>query len=273
MAIKKLLFDYSCKFSDFFTKNSSVRKIDFLIFHHVQATSAREAVEQFLHHKVSSHFLIDEDGTIFLLVDENDIAYHAGISHWKGFEGLNKNSIGIEFINSKPFEKKFTEAQMLSGIKLAKNLILKYNILPQNILGHSDIAYYAATSVIEDSKESVPENMVGFLDRKQDPSHLFDWKFLAKNGVGIFVDIANDKNFDYEKDKVLFDAESKDAKILEIKKKLANFGYKITNFNNEFDLEMQLLTRVFHRHFNQQKFLEKKNIYLVIYGGKVRKLF
>lgn len=257
MAAQKLSIDKSHKFSDFFTKSESVRKVDFLIFHHVAATSAIDAIDQFLHYKVSSHFLIDEAGVVYELVDENDIAYHAGISHWKGFEGLNKNSIGIEFVNSQPFEKKFSEVQMRSGVELAKSLILKHKIPPQNILGHSDIGYYVETSLVEASQTIVPKNMVGFLDRKQDPSHLFDWQFLAKNGVGIFVDIVADKNFDYAKDKVLFNLGNKDAQIAEIKKKLSKFGYKVTNFNDEFDIEMQLLVRVFHRHFNQQKFLGK----------------
>ncbi len=216
--------DRSKKFLEFFEAQNSPRKIDFLVLHHVEANSVEHAIEQFCEHKVSAHFLIDESGKIFELVDENDTAYHAGVSFWKGFEGLNKNSIGIEFINSSPFTKKFETAQMLAGVRLCKYLIAKYQL---EVVGHSDIGY---------------EKETGFLDRKQDPSHLFDWQFLAENGVGIFPQVA----FDETK---LVELGNKNTEIKSIKQKLKNFGYRVTNLNDEFDLEMQALVRVFNRRF------------------------
>ena len=218
-----------------FLKQDSAREINFLILHHIEADSAEQAIEQLLEHKVSSHFLIAENGEIFQLVDENDIAYHAGVSFWNGCDGLNKSSIGIEILSKDAVNFGFSEIQMQSCLALCQNLQKKYQIKKRNILGHSDIAYSS-------------EN--GFLDRKQDPSHLFNWKFLAENNVGIFPKIFLPEN----EDKMLFELGNKDSAIKEIKENLAKFGYKITNFTDEFDLEMQLLTRVFHRHFNQEKF-------------------
>lgn len=230
--MKSLEINKNKKFSEFFDVVNSVRKIDFLVLHHVQANSVQHAIDQFLDCKVSSHFLIDECGEIFQLVDENNIAYHAGVSFWRGVDGLNKTSIGIEFINSAPFDKKFELVQMQAGVELCKYLIKKYNIEAQNIVGHSDIAY---------NKET------GFLDRKQDPSHLFDWKFLAQNGVGFYPD-----NLFIESCNLLFEYEDVDCKIEEIKKSLIKFGYKVSNLNNNFDLEMMCLVRVFNRRFNQR---------------------
>lgn len=230
-----LKINRSKQFQEFFDRQNLSRKIDFLILHHIEAISVEDAVIQLCEHEVSSHFIIDEEGRIFSLVDENNIAYHAGFSFWKGFEGLNKNSIGIEFINSSPFTKKFTTKQMQAGVELCQYLVKKYRIEVKNILGHSDIAY---------------DSTSGFLDRKQDPSHFFDWKFFAENNVGIFPQISLPNN----EDKKLFELGNKDSAIKEIKKKLGKFGYKITNFGDQFDLEMQLLARVFHRHFNQEKF-------------------
>lgn len=43
---------------------------------------------------LSVHFLIDNDGTIYQLLDMNHIAYHAGSSKW------NANSIGVEISNA-----------------------------------------------------------------------------------------------------------------------------------------------------------------------------
>jgi len=224
------MINNSKKFDEFFTKSQENRKIDFLVLHHIEASSADHAIDQLRHFKVSAHFLIDEKGEIFQLVDENDIAYHAGHSFWKGLDGLNSYSIGIEFINKSPFEKKFEKAQMISGAKLCLDIIQKYQILPSNIVGHSDIAYN-------------PEN--GLLDRKQDPSHLFDWQFLVQNGVGIFPEI----NHDNSQNKKLFEFGDKNANIVKIKEKLAEFGYKVINFNDEFDAEMVMLARVFNRRF------------------------
>jgi N-acetylmuramoyl-L-alanine amidase len=227
------------KFTDFFEQKNS-RNIDFLVLHHIAANSPDHAILQLLKHQVSSHFLIDEVGNIFELVDENNIAYHGGVSYFRGFDGLNKNSIGVEFINSSPFTKKFEVLQMQAGVALCQYLIAKYNIKKQNIVGHSDIAYNS-------------EN--GFLDRKQDPSHLFDWAFLAKNNISVYPKIS----LSYQNDQLLFGTKDKSPKIKNIKQKLAKFGYKVNNFNDEFDLEMEALTRVFHRRFNQEKFEGNSN--------------
>lgn len=46
--------------------------------------------------KVSCHYLIDVDGEIVQLVDENLRAWHAGVSSWRGAIDVNSRSIGIE---------------------------------------------------------------------------------------------------------------------------------------------------------------------------------
>ena len=43
---------------------------------------------------LSVHFLIDNDGTIYQILDINHIAYHAGSRKW------NANSIGVEIANA-----------------------------------------------------------------------------------------------------------------------------------------------------------------------------
>jgi len=219
-----ILIDRSKKFSEFFEKKIEPRNIEFLVLHHIAANSAEHAIKQLCEYQVSSHFLIEEDGKIFELVDENDVAYHAGVSYWRGVDGLNKTSIGIEFINSAPFEKKFEVAQMQAGLELCQHLITKYKITSENIVGHSDIAY---------SRET------GLPDRKQDPSHLFDWCFLEQNGVGIFPEFSVDV--------------SNKQKVFELKNNLKNFGYRVMNLNDEFDQELQGLITVFKRRFHADR--------------------
>ncbi len=235
---KPMIIDKSRRFADFFTRHEGNRAIDCLVLHHMAADSIDDGLQKLAKHEVSAHFVIDEAGKIFEIVDENDIAYHAGVSFWGGEDGLNKSSIGIEFINSAPFEKKFSDAQMIAGVELCKYLKAKYQIANNDIVGHSDIAYQGL-----------------LLDRKQDPSHLFDWKFLAFNGVGIYPQV------NVEQDLVLFEAGDVDEKILVIKKKLAKFGYRVLNLNGQFDEEMQCLARVFNRRFNQESFVVNSDIW------------
>src|SRR4051794_27183131 len=49
--------------------------------------------------KVSCHYLVDEDGTIYRLVDEAKRAWHAGRSRWRGVSDVNSASVGIEIVN------------------------------------------------------------------------------------------------------------------------------------------------------------------------------
>jgi len=217
---------------DCFKIYENTRKIDFLIFHHLKANSYEEAIEALENHGVSANYLIDKNGNIVQIVDDNNIAYHAGVSHWNGYENLNLNSLGIEMINSDPFENNFSKSQMKSAIILSQYLIDKYQILPRYVLGHSDIAYHRDNN---------------FLDRKQDPSHLFDWELLAENNIGLYPNIIID-----EPEILKFEINDVDDEIFNIKNKLRFFGYKVSQINNIFDEEMLYLTRVFNRHFNNK---------------------
>ena len=225
--------DRTKRFSKFFKKYSGVRDIDFLVLHHVGASNLDEAIGLFKEYEVSANFIIGQDGKIFELVEENNIAYHAGISHWAGVNNLNSTSIGIEFFSPDPFKQGFSDQQMEAGLKLCQKLIKTHKIKAKNIVAHSDIGY---------------DKKTGLLNRKTDPSHLFNWKFLAENGVGFYPKI------DDSSDRMLFKKGDKAEEILEVKIDLKKFGYKIDNLNNIFDEEMEKLTIVFNRRFNQNSF-------------------
>ncbi len=114
--------------------------------------------------KVSCHYLIRRNGNIIQMVNEKNIAWHAGKSRWKNFMNLNKNSLGIELVNKghKFGYQNFTNQQIQSLISLCKLLKRKYTIKKENFLGHSDIAPL----------------------RKIDPGEKFPWKRLSINGLG-----------------------------------------------------------------------------------------
>ena len=216
----------------------SPRSVKYLVLHHIASDSVQEAMAMLVQHQVSAHFLIDFAGNVLELVAENNIAYHAGTSYWQGQNGLNENSIGIEFLNPQPEILPFTSQQLQTGLALLQYLIKKYHISQNSILGHSDIAYF------NDSQ---------LLNRKQDPSILFDWQFLAKNGVGFFPKINCQEDF------IQFSFGDCHQDISQIKQKLHFLGYKVLEFSGQFNLHMQQLTIVFNRHFNN--IFSKENNY------------
>lgn len=232
-------FDYPEKLVKFKPKKEN----KFLVLHNIAVGNIEKIVELFKKNLVSAHYIIDVNGEIFQLVDEKKIAFQAGISFWRGEENLNQNSIGIEFVNIDAYSKKFPKVQLDAGVKLCKDIIERNKILPQNIAGHSDIAYFPD---IEPYKNF---GLSGMLNRKQDPSHLFDWKYFAENGVGFWYD---ESKIDFEKTDVDFYFGQKNSGIKNIKRKLGRIGYK-TNLSDYFDLEFKNLVIVFCRRFVPSK--------------------
>jgi len=155
----KLARKYSINFT--LTKRSK-KMIKFVIIHYTGMKSESSAIKKLCDSKsnVSSHYYIKYNGDILQLVPELYEAWHAGKSTWKNYNSINKYSIGIEISNPghQYHYKKYTRQQITSLKKLLKNLMKKYNIKRQAILGHSDIAP----------------------DRKKDPGEKFPWNELAK---------------------------------------------------------------------------------------------
>jgi N-acetylmuramoyl-L-alanine amidase len=144
--------------------------VDHLVLHYTGMQSAAAAIARLRDSaaKVSSHYVVDEDGTVYRLVDEEHRAWHAGVSFWRGARALNDRSIGIEIVN--PGHewgfRAYPEAQMTAVRDLCIGILGRHKIPARNVVGHSDIAP----------------------DRKQDPGELFDWRWLAAAGVGLWTD-------------------------------------------------------------------------------------
>ena len=152
---------------NFDLKKRSSKSITAIIIHYTGMQSERESLKKLtsFHSKVSCHYLINRTGTVFRLVHDNYVAWHAGKSRWANFKNLNKNSIGIELVNRghKYGYQSFTKIQLKKLLILCKKLKRKYRIKNQFILGHSDIAPL----------------------RKIDPGEKFPWDYLFSKGVGI----------------------------------------------------------------------------------------
>jgi N-acetylmuramoyl-L-alanine amidase len=115
--------------------------------------------------RVSAHYVLAEDGTAYRLVAEDCVAWHAGRSHWRGREGLNATSIGIEIVNLHGDRHDYPPQQIAALIELCSGILARHPaIAPRNVVGHSDIA---------------PQ-------RKIDPGRRFPWQTLAAAGIGLW---------------------------------------------------------------------------------------
>ena len=92
--------------------------------------------------QVSAHYLVDEDGTIYRLVEEANRAWHAGKSRWRGVTDVNSASVGIEIVNpGHEFGyRPFPDEQMASVIPLVADIKERHGIGRGNVVGHSDVA-------------------------------------------------------------------------------------------------------------------------------------
>jgi N-acetylmuramoyl-L-alanine amidase len=142
--------------------------IDILLMHYTGMQSGAAAVARLCDadSRVSSHYTVDEDGTVYSHVAEEHRAWHAGVSYWAGETNVNARSIGIEIVNpGHEFGyREFPEAQIAAVIELANGILTRHKIPPARVLGHSDVA---------------PA-------RKADPGELFPWARLAEQGIGLW---------------------------------------------------------------------------------------
>lgn len=110
--------------------------------------------EQIRGAEVSSHFFVRRDGEVVQFVDADARAWHAGRSNWRGREGCNDASVGIELEGLEGL--RFEPAQYTALVRLCQALHQRYPVV--DIAGHEHIAP----------------------GRKQDPGPGFDWGFLQQ---------------------------------------------------------------------------------------------
>lgn len=144
----------------------------YIIMHYTDMKTAQEALDRLCDPaaEVSAHYTIDEGGTVYRHVGEDKRAWHAGKSYWRGITDMNSHSIGIELVNPGHSHgyREFPRTQMEALADLAQDIMARHAMPPENVLGHSDIAP----------------------GRKVDPGHLFDWRWLALRGIGVWPEEA-----------------------------------------------------------------------------------
>ena len=99
-----------------------------------------ESMASFLENskEVSCHFLVARNGKCYQFMSPDYCARHAGKSECDGIKGLNSCSIGIEF--QLPVGGKLTRAQAATGTALITGLAIEYDIGPDGVRTHAEIA-------------------------------------------------------------------------------------------------------------------------------------
>ncbi len=206
--------------------NFNERKLplSILVLHYTGMESGQAAIDRLRDPKaeVSAHYVVEEDGRVFGLVDENKRAWHAGRGEWAGVTDVNSASIGIEIVNGGHDYglPDFPDVQIDSVIALCSAIVDRHAIKPVNVIGHSDLAP----------------------GRKTDPGEKFPWAKLAQAGLGLWPDPqAPDR-------RNLFASGDRDRGVAAAQRGLAMIGYGVSVTGVFDDMTVDCVT-AFQRRF------------------------
>ncbi|KEG19635.1 N-acetylmuramoyl-L-alanine amidase [Bartonella bacilliformis] len=230
---------YKIDYNSYRSIKSFNRRVRFLVLHYTAIDFAM-SITALTGANVSAHYLIPDplektyieagfkDMRIFNLVDENERAWHAGVSSWAGHTNLNDTSIGIEIVNLATGVPggfpPYNPIQIDAVKELGSNILQRYpDIVPTNVVAHSDIAP----------------------TRKSDPGPSFPWKELYRVGIGAWYD-------DDLKEKYQATFLKNIPPQSEIIAQLRQYGYDTSIANTESGYKA--LIRAFQMHFRQETY-------------------
>jgi N-acetylmuramoyl-L-alanine amidase len=206
------------------------RKADLILLHYTGMQTGEAALERLCsaESKVSSHYVVFEDGRIVQCVPEERRAWHAGVSFWAGETDINSCSIGVEIVN--PGHEfgyiDFPLRQIAAVISLCKSIITRCGpISADRVLGHSDVAP----------------------TRKQDPGERFPWGLLHESGVGHWVRPAP---LTLDGRQLKFGDRGDPVRWLQ--RALRGYGYGVEETGHYDELTRDVVT-AFQRHFRQAR--------------------
>ena len=203
---------------------NGVTRPDILLLHYTGMSSTEAALERLCDPvaRVSSHYLVFEDGRILQLVPESRRAYHAGESSWEGTHDINSRSIGVEIGNQgHDFGcPEFPAIQTAAVIALAHDIVARCAIARHRVLAHSDVAP----------------------GRKRDPGERFPWPRLAAAGVGLWVPPAPICSGG------TLEPGDRGTEVADLQRALADYGYGIAP-TSQYDAATREVVAAFQRHF------------------------
>jgi len=197
---------------------------DMIVLHYTGMASGEAALERLRDpaSKVSAHYLIEEDGRVFVLVPEARRAWHAGVSSWAGATDINGFSIGVELVNpGHEFGyRPFPERQIAALVTLLAEIRSRWTVPDERILAHSDVA---------------PA-------RKQDPGELFPWHGLAQAGHGLWAEAGDGRG-------PALDLGDEGLGVAVLQAGLTRLGYDCPP-TGHYGAETATIVRAFQRHWS-----------------------
>lgn len=224
-------------------------RVDHLVIHYTSLDFAEslELLTERSQAPVSVHYLVPENGDptyprrrlrVHRLVDEDESAWHAGSSSWRGVTSLNARSIGIEIVNRSRcveidpgFEPRTPEneecafadydpEQVALVVELARAILGRHpGIDPEDVVGHADIAP----------------------DRRADPGPTFPWRTLYDQGIGAWPDEETVEEY-------LGRFEAEPPMLALLQRALSAYGYDVEATGIE-DAQTRFVLRAFQMHF------------------------
>ncbi|MHC1481381.1 N-acetylmuramoyl-L-alanine amidase [Frateuria aurantia] len=188
------------------------------------------------HYLVPDHSAVEGGWRVFRLLPESQRAWHAGNSVWQGSAQLNAASIGIEIVNMGypgaeaqwPLMQRhwatFPLRQMQAVGTLAREIVLRYQISPDRVIGHGDIAP----------------------GRKVDPGPAFPWEWLYRNyAVGAWPDAARVAWYRLH--------HPWQGNVAFLQQALADYGYPVPH-NGQLDPATREVVAAFQMHFRPARY-------------------
>jgi N-acetylmuramoyl-L-alanine amidase len=158
-------------------------KLQYLIEHYTATYGASSPISWLADKdsQVSAHLVIDKEGVVTQLAPFDAVCWHAGASTWKGLNGMNQYSIGIEIVNSGILSPKGGKYYSADGHEVTSYQRLKNKLGLQAVWENypdKQIDTVAAVSKALQSHYSLKE-IIGHEDvspgRKTDPGPAFPW--------------------------------------------------------------------------------------------------
>ena len=223
------------------SRNNS--RVELIIIHYTALKNTSEAISYLCkkENKVSSHYLISQNGNVYNLVEDKYRAWHAGQSFWHEITDINSISIGIELdYNPNGKNNKFSIKMIYSLKKLITKLQKNYKINKNGILAHSDIAPF----------------------RKKDPGKHFPWQSLSssklilnlrklkKREIQIIEKWFHSHNLKSEKQKTIL--------------ALSLIGYDTREVYKNDKLYNKLIRAYRIRYLNSEDIIKNKSIYYTL---------
>jgi len=208
--------------------------LQLVLVHHTGSLGMSGNLAEFSGGGKSIHYLMDLDGHIIKMVNDAQVANHAGDSRWAGQSNVSNQSIGIEICN----DGGAYTAEQQSAITALVDQILTAQSLPRHhVVGHEDVG---TTGTL--------------LGRKGgDPGSTFPWQALEAANIGLKLSLPppNDATM---YNGVFATAQVMPTKsgphVVELRQDLDAIGYSLNNTTSPaYDDHVVQAVFAFQRHF------------------------